>query len=238
MYNPRYISPFLYLLRLLSTENTTSLSLSLSLDTFRLDLCYQLLLHRSPFLFRGVLHGLDFDTVRAVLVVCTEDSIPPAERGREVVGESHMVEVVVLGAGPEGKDVVQRPREIITAVSIDSLEQPKYNPDVDSDNVEILREEAIDERAEDGASPEDENFRWVGVFSGQTEGSRVFVMNFVDVLIEDASVEGLVGDEVEEILKAEEEEDLGSHGLKRWEGNMVCLHPESFSGRVEKPNQG
>jgi hypothetical protein len=44
--------------------------------------------------------------VRAVLVVGAKDAVPPAEGGGVVVGEGHVVEVVVVGAGPEGEDVL------------------------------------------------------------------------------------------------------------------------------------
>lgn len=50
--------------------------------------------------------------VRQILLVGSEEAVPPAERGRKVVYERHMVEVVVLGARPEWNYVLERPRKV------------------------------------------------------------------------------------------------------------------------------
>ena len=98
------------------TAESSRLCLALGDNTFSLNLCHELLFHRILLLFSGTFHGsfrsLDASTVLPVLVISTEDPVPPPERGREVVGESHVVEIVVLGARPEGDNVVQRPREV------------------------------------------------------------------------------------------------------------------------------
>ena len=149
-------------------------------------------------------------------------------------------------------------RLTISTVGIDSLEQPEDDPDVDGDNVEVLSEVAVDERAEDGASSKDENLSGVSVLSGQTEGRRVLVVDFVNVLVQDTSVQGLVGlkkekvssvpelfqyeegrkltDKVEEVFEAEEQEDLREHDCPMGERDVVCLHAKSLSSRVEKPD--
>lgn len=92
------------------------LSLSFSTDPLRLNLGHQFLLERLELLLCGVLHvGLgsrDASAVFPILVVSTKDPVPPSKRGGVVVHEGHMVEIVVLGARPEGNDIMQRPGEI------------------------------------------------------------------------------------------------------------------------------
>jgi hypothetical protein len=41
-----------------------------------------------------------------VQLVCTEDTIPPQEGRREVIGEPHVVEVVVYSATAEGYNML------------------------------------------------------------------------------------------------------------------------------------
>ena len=122
------------------------------------------------------------------------------------------MEVVVLGAGPEGNPVLKRPGEVctvhieligregakerghtVTAVRIDGLEETERDPDVHRENVEVAGEVAEEERAADGAGAEDEDLERVGVLGCETEGRRVLVVDLVDVLVEGAPVKCLVG---------------------------------------------
>jgi len=64
-----------------------------------LSLSLTLVLHRS-------LLGGDTCAVFTVLVVSAKDAIAPPERGREVVREGHVVEVMMLSARPEGNNVL------------------------------------------------------------------------------------------------------------------------------------
>jgi hypothetical protein len=78
-------------------------------------------------------------------------------------------------------------------VSIDGLEETESDPEEDGENVEIPGEVAIQERASDGTSAENHDFSGMSVFCGETEGSRVFVVNFVNVFIQRSTVQCLVG---------------------------------------------
>lgn len=49
-----------------------------------------------------------------------------------------MMDIVIISTGPEWKEFVQAPREIITAVRIDSLEETKGNPSIHREDMEIL----------------------------------------------------------------------------------------------------
>lgn len=99
--------------------------------------------------------GSQASLVGAILVIGAEEIVEVAEGRRVVVDKRHMVEVVVVGARPEGEDVLERPGEVwskirtkkekkrernitITAVGIHGLMQPQDDPDVDGDDVEVL----------------------------------------------------------------------------------------------------
>ena len=71
---------------------------------------------------------------------------------------------MVIGSGPEWEDMSERPREVVSRVSVDCLTQSESDPEVDGENVEILSEEAVKEGSRDGTLGKDEDFEWVGVF--------------------------------------------------------------------------
>lgn len=146
------------------------------------------------------------------LTLGSTELVPPSERGRVTVGESHVVEVVVIRAGPERYPVPQAPREIVSGMSVDGLEQPENDPDVDGDDVEVGSEETVEERSTDGTGSEDKNLERMGVFSSETERCTVLVVHLVDVLVERTVVERSMGKVVPSILEDEEEGDLGEDG--------------------------
>ena len=127
-----------------------------------------------------------------ILVVGPHDVVAPTEGSRKIIHESHVVEIVVISTGPEGKDMLERPGEIVSAVSIDGLEETKDDPDVHSEDVEVASAKDVENRTSDRPSTEDEDFSWMGVLSSKAEGSRVLVMNFVDVLVHGTPVEELM----------------------------------------------
>lgn len=158
----------------LATEDATGLSFRLSLDALRLHLrhkfVFKLLLLLGACALHRLLRSLDTLTVRPVLIVRATDPVPPAEARREVVRERHVVEVVVLCAGPEGKDVVQRPGEVVPTVRVDGLEEAQHNPEVDCDDVQVTHEVAVEEGSEDGASAKDEDLSGMRVLGGEAKG--------------------------------------------------------------------
>ena len=162
--------------------------------------------------------------------------VPPPERGRVVVRERHVVEVVVVGAGPEGEDVLERPGEVVARVGVDGLEEAEGDPDVHGRDVEIAA--GVDrpqDRAQERAERENERLERVGVFRRQAERRAVFVVEFVDVAVEGAVVESLVGEEVIEVFEDEEAGYLEGRGLPAREGDLPCLHTKVFGERVEEP---
>lgn len=99
-----------------TTQNTPSFSLSLSFDTLLLNLVHELTLNSVLLLLCRILHrifsSLDLLLVLPVLAIGTAEPVPPAEGGGVVVGEGHMVKIVVVSTGPEGNDVLERPGEV------------------------------------------------------------------------------------------------------------------------------
>jgi len=147
------------------------LNLGFSPETFSLGLTGQPLLQSLQF-FRalgGPFRSLYVLDVVVILVVGPHDVVAPTEGRGEIVHESHVVEIVVISTGPEGKDVLERPREIVSAVSIDCLEETEDDPDVHGENVEVSGAENVENRTGDRSSTEDEDFSRMGVLGSKTE---------------------------------------------------------------------
>jgi hypothetical protein len=71
---------------------------------------------------------------------------------------------MVVCTCPEGNKVTKRPREIVTRVSVNGLEETKRDPDVDGEDVEIATENAVEEWTAYGSHSEDEDLNRVRVF--------------------------------------------------------------------------
>ncbi len=80
----------------------------------------------------------------------------------------------------------------ITAVSVDGLEETESNPNIDGEDVEVATEPAVEQRSGEGSGAKDEDFSGVSVLGGQTERSRVLVVDLVNVLVERTPVKSLM----------------------------------------------
>lgn len=94
-----------------------------------------------------------------------------------------MVNIVVLGASPEGKEVVERPGELVARVCVDGLEEAEDNPDVHGEDVEVLGDGAPHDGDTNGTETQAHDFNGRRVLGGKTEGSRVLVVNLVHGLV-------------------------------------------------------
>lgn len=162
-----------------------------------------------------------------------------------------MVVVVVVCAGPERQEVSERPGEVVARVGVDGLEESERDPDVHRQDVQVLSEEAVEERAGDGALGEDEDLERVGVLGGEADGGAegcesaralgthgaLTVVLLVDVLVQRAPVKRAVRPVVERVLEDEEEGDLGEHERDRGERNLVGRHAKVAADRVEEVDQ-
>lgn len=84
-------------------------------------------------------------------------------------------------------------------MGIDGLEEAQCDPYVNSEDVEVPHEVAVQQRSGNGSSSKDEYLSWVRVFSCKTERCGVLVMYFVDVLIQRTGMQSLVSCEADEI---------------------------------------
>ncbi len=124
----------------------------------------------------------------------------------------------------------------VAGVGVNGLEETEGDPDVDSDDVEVVTERAVEDGAADRAGAEDHDLRRVCVLSRQSKRRRILVVDLVDVLVERTPVQRLVHEEVEHVLEYEEEKDLGELLLPRREGHLPCRHAEVLRERVEQPD--
>ena len=76
---------------------------------------------------------------------------------------------------------------------VDSLEEAEGYPDVNREDVQVARKVAIENRACNGSGAKNEDFSRMRIFSSKAEWRRVFVMDFVNVLIEHTGVQCLMG---------------------------------------------
>lgn len=168
--------------------------------------------------------------------VGAQEVVPPSERGRVAADESLVVVVVMVSTGPEGDPVVQRDGEVVTRVSINSLEKTEHDPDIDGQDVQVLGESAKGEGTTDGTSTENENLERVGVLGSETKGSRIFVVLLVNVLVKRTPVKGTVSPVVKSILEDKEKTNLPCDLGPVWEGNLVGGKTKVFANRVEGPD--
>lgn len=147
-----------------------------------------------------------------------------------------MVNIVVLGASPEGKEVVERPGELVARVCVNGLEKAKDDPDVHGQDVEVLGDSAPHDGDTNGAEAQSHDFNWRSVLGSKTEGSRILVVNLVNGLVEGTPVEGAVHPVVPCILEDKEDCDLVGHLVERWEWDTGA-EAEELSHRVEEPEE-
>lgn len=53
-----------------------------------------------------------------------QEIIPPPETARIVANEAFVMCIVMVGARPKGKEVMQAPRKLVAAVGVNGLEEP------------------------------------------------------------------------------------------------------------------
>lgn len=180
----------------------------------------------------GLVFSAALQSIGGVLSV--EEVVPPAEAAGVVSDELLMVKIVVVGTGPERQEVVKTPREFVTAVGINGLEQTQDNPNVHGEDVKVSGESTPEDGATDGTKAQEHHFNRRRVFGSQTERSGVLVMNLMDSLVEGAPVKSAVQEVVPSILHDEENCNLVGHGPEGGEGDR-SLQTTELSHWVEQP---
>lgn len=161
--------------------------------------------------------------------------VPPPEAARVVTDEALMVDIMVVGASPKGKEVVETPRELIATVSIDGLEESTYNPCVHSKEMQLAVDGAEDDWTEKGSEAQHGYLNRRRVFCSHAKRRRILVMYLVDVLVEGAPVQSTVRPVVPGILHNEEECKLPCHGEQRREG-YASTQAEELCHGMEEPD--
>lgn len=161
--------------------------------------------------------------------------IPPSEAASIVADEALVVDIVMLGAGPDGEEVVEGPWEVVSGVRIDGLEETEDDPEVHGDDVQVAGDGAPHDGAEDCAGAEDHDFNWRGVFGCEAEGGRVLVVDLVDAAIERAPVHGAMRPVMPGVLDDEEDGDVKGH-LPEGGKRDASIHAEVDSHWVEDPD--
>lgn len=163
--------------------------------------------------------------------------VPPPETAGVVADEALMVNIVVIGARPKGKEVVQTPWELVPAMRIDGLEETEYNPAVHGEDVKVSSGEDPRDGDADGSEAEEEHLDWRSVFSGEAKGRRVGVVDLVDGLVQRAPVKGAVHPVMPGVLNDEEDGDLKGHGGEGGKGD-ARVHTAELGHGVEQPDLG
>jgi len=130
--------------------------------------------------------------------------------------------------------VLKRPGEVISRMSINSLEKTESDPYVDGDDMKVWLEPAVEQRSENCAHAEDHDFERVGIFRSQTEWRRVFMVELVNMLVEQGRVEELMSKVVEHVLEEKEESELWEHCLPWREGHLPSTHSKSLGDGVKE----
>lgn len=77
-----------------------------------------------------------------------------------------MVEVVVVGTGPEGDKVSKRPRKVVARMGVNCLPKTESDPNVDGEDVKVIPEYSVQERSRDRSLREDQNFKRMSILGG------------------------------------------------------------------------
>lgn len=107
--------------------------------------------------------------------------------------------------------MVQRPRKLVAAVSVNRLEKSEHDPDVHCQDVQVFRHRAPEDWDADRTKCEDHRFDGGGIFGGEAEGSGVLMVELVDLFVEGWCVQGAVEPVVPCVFEDEEDGDLVGH---------------------------
>lgn len=80
----------------------------------------------------------------------------------------------------------------VSTVGINGLEQPEHDPDVDGEDVEITGESAVKDGAGQCSESKNEDLSRMGILGSKAKWRRVLVVEFVNMLVKDTSMESLM----------------------------------------------
>jgi hypothetical protein len=122
-----------------------------------------------------------------------------------------MVHVMVMRSSPERYEIVKGPWKVVSRVRVNNLEQAKNDPGVHGNEVKVLGNNAPQYWGSHGTESKGHNLNRRSIFRSKTEGCRVLVVDFVDILVQRPPVESAVEPIVPGVLEDEEYCDLVGH---------------------------
>ena len=146
-----------------------------------------------------------------------------------------MMNIMMLSPRPEGQEVMQAPRKIVTAMRVDRLEQTQHNPDIHCQYMQVPGDRAPDDGAEHRSEAQQHDLNWRRVFGCHPEGSAVLVVDLMDVLIQRTPMQRTMAPIVPRILDDEENRNLVRHREQAREG-YTRAQPEILRHGVEEPD--
>lgn len=164
-----------------------------------------------------------------------QNKVPPSETGRVRADKEMVVLIVVISTGPERKEVVQRPREFVTRVGIDSLEQSQADPKRNGEQVQVSGEVAPNQGNSNGSHAQKCNFDRMSILSRQAKWGSIAVVLLVNVLVKDSVVQAPVEPVMPSVFQHKEKPQLEQDFRPRRERNQE-RHADLFTERVEKPD--
>lgn len=147
-----------------------------------------------------------------------------------------MVQVVMVGAGPEWEEMMEAPRELVAAMRVDCLEQAQHNPDIHREDMQISSHSAPKNRAADSPKAQDHHLNRGGIFGSHAEGSRILVVDLVNGLVQGTPVEGTVRPVMPGVFQDEEDGNLVGHFPHGRERNR-SRNSEELSHGMEQPKE-
>ena len=78
-------------------------------------------------------------------------------------------------------------------MGIDGLEKTEGNPNIDGDYMQVWLEPAVEKWPENSSRSEDHDFERMCVFRSETEGRGIFVMELMNMFVEQGCVKELMG---------------------------------------------
>lgn len=124
----------------------------------------------------------------------------------------------MIGTCPERNEMTERPREIVSRVTVNSLEKTTHNPEKHSEKVKlpvtstlevIFLHSVVNKGTPDSTKTKNGSFQRMSVLCSNTKRSRIFMMNLVNLLIKRRPVHQSMYSVVKSVFKNEENGDLG-----------------------------
>ena len=145
-----------------------------------------------------------------------------------------MMNIMVISASPEWKEMAHAEREVVTAVGIDSLKQSEYDPDIHSQDVQVATQQTPDNGHADSSQAKNHDFDGGRVLGSKPKRRRVLMVDLVDIFVQRTPMQCSVSPVVPGVLHDKEDGNLIGHGQERRERN-ISAQPDKLRHWMEEP---